>query len=113
MFDTGRAVIQTLIPGTNDPCNASIQGALMVVNAATGGANGGLSAPGVSGWNGTGKYVVGGRVNDPRTTGTVPLVTTVGGGSVLVPGLKLTGSNNVLNINDAIWRRRSWRGITQ
>ncbi|MBT2119102.1 PilC/PilY family type IV pilus protein [Dyella sp. LX-1] len=113
LFDTGRAVIQTLIPGTNDPCNASIQGALMVVNAATGGANGGLSAPGVSGWSGTGKYVVGGRVNDPRTTGTVPLVTTVGGGSVLVPGLKLTGSNNVLNINDAVWRRRSWRGITQ
>ncbi|NII76009.1 hypothetical protein FHW84_004622, partial [Dyella sp. SG562] len=62
-------------------------------------------------WNGTGKYVVGGRVNDPRTTGTVPLVTTVGGGSVLVPGLKLTGSNNVLNINDAVWRRRSWRQI--
>ncbi|MBT2141032.1 hypothetical protein KK141_15905 [Dyella sp. LX-66] len=111
LFDTGRAVIQTLIPGTNDPCNASIQGALMVVNAATGGANGGLSAPGVSGWTGTGKYVVGGRVNDPRTTGTVPLVTTVGGGSVLVPGLKLTGSNHVLNINDAVWRRRSWRQI--
>ncbi|MGO4699669.1 pilus assembly protein [Dyella sp. 2RAB6] len=111
LFDTGRAVIQTLIPGTNDPCNASIQGALMVVNAATGGANGGLSAPGVSAWNGAGKYVVGGRVNDPRTTGTVPLVTAVGGGSVLVPGLKLTGSNHVLNINDALWRRRSWRQI--
>jgi len=30
---------------------------------------------------------------------------------VLVPGLKLTGSNNVLNINDAVWRRRSWRQI--
>jgi len=113
LFDTGRAVIQTLIPGTNDPCNASIQGALMVINAATGGANGGLSAPGVSSWSGTGKYVVGGRVNDPRTSGTVPLVTRVGGGSVLVPGLKLTGGNNVLNINDAIWRRRSWRGISQ
>ena len=113
LFDTGRVVIQTLIPGTNDPCNASIQGALMVVNAATGGANGGLSAPGVSSWAGTNTAVVGGRVNDPRTSGTVPLVTTVGGGSVLVPGLKLSGSNNVLNINDAIWRRRSWRGITQ
>lgn len=114
LFDTGRVVIQTLIPGTNDPCNASIQGALMVVNAATGGANGGLSAPSVATWASGGTYsVVGGRVNDPRTSGTVPLVTMVGGGGVLVPGLKLTGSNNVLNINDAIWRRRSWRGITQ
>jgi len=114
LFDTGRVVIQTLIPGTNDPCNASIQGALMVVNAGTGGANGGLSAPSVSTWASGGTYsVVGGRVNDPRTSGTVPLVTMVGGGGVLVPGLKLTGSNNVLNINDAIWRRRSWRGITQ
>ncbi|WNL45162.1 PilC/PilY family type IV pilus protein [Dyella sp. BiH032] len=113
LFDTGRAVIQTLIPGTNDPCNASIQGAIMVVNAATGGANGGISSPGVTAWNNTGTYVVGGRVNDPRTSGSVPLVTTVGGGTVMVPGLKLSGSNTSLNINDAIWRRRSWRGITQ
>lgn len=113
LFDTGRVVIQTLIPGTNDPCNATIQGAIMVVNAATGGANGGISSPGVTSWNGSGTYVVGGRVNDPRTSGSVPLVTTVGGGSVMVPGLKLSGSNTTLNINDAIWRRRSWRGITQ
>ncbi|WP_177229287.1 PilC/PilY family type IV pilus protein [Dyella sp. OK004] len=113
LFDTGRVVIQTLIPGTNDPCNASIQGAVMVVNAATGGASGGISAPGVAAWPNKGIYVVGGRVNDPRTTGTVPLVATVGGGSVLIPGLKLSGSNNGFNINDAIWRRRSWRGISQ
>lgn len=113
LFDTGRVVIQTLIPGTNDPCNASIQGAVMVVNAATGGANGGISAPGVAAWSGTGTYVVGGRVNDPRTSGSVPLVATVGGGSVLIPGLKLSGSNAGFNINDAIWRRRSWRGVSQ
>ncbi|WP_077554812.1 PilC/PilY family type IV pilus protein [Rhodanobacter sp. B04] len=114
LFDTGRVVIQTLIPGTNDPCDASIQGAIMVVNAATGGSSGGLSGPAVAGWDGTGAgdtSVVGGRVNNPRTTGSVPLVTTIGGGTVLIPGLKLSGSGSVLNINDAVWRRRSWREL--
>jgi type IV pilus assembly protein PilY1 len=114
LFDTGRVVIQTLIPGTNDPCSASIQGAIMVVNAATGGSDGGLSGPGVNGWGGTGAgdtSTVGGRVNNPRTTGTVPLVSTIGGGTVLIPGLELSGSGEVLDINDAIWRRRSWRAL--
>lgn len=113
LFDTGRAVIQTLIPGTNDPCSASIQGALMVIDAATGGSGGGLTGPLVSGWGGSGAgdtSTVGGRVNNPRTTGSLPLVTTIGGGTVLVPGLKLTGGS-VLDINDAVWRRRSWRQI--
>src|SRR3569833_2769547 len=102
LFDTGRAVIQTLIPGTNDPCSASIQGALMEIDAATGGSGGGLPGPLVSGWGGTNPgdtSTVGGRVNNPRTTGSLPLVTTIGGGTVLVPGLKLTGGS-VLNIND-------------
>jgi type IV pilus assembly protein PilY1 len=113
LFDTGRAVIQTLIPGTNDPCSATIQGALMVVDASTGGSGGGLAGPLVSGWGGSrpsDTSVVGGRVDNPRTNGSVPLVTTIGGGNILIPGLKLSGGN-VLNINDAIWRRRSWRQV--
>lgn len=113
LFDTGRAVIQTLIPGTNDPCSASIQGALMVVDASTGGSGGGLAGPLVSNWGGSrpsDTSVVGGRVDNPRTSGSVPLVTTIGGGNILIPGLKLSGGN-VLNINDAIWRRRSWRQV--
>jgi len=111
LFDTGRAVIQTLIPGTNDPCSASIQGAVMVVDAATGGSGGGLTGPAVAAWKTGATSVVGGRVNNPRTTGTVPLATTVGGGTVLIPGLKLSGGDSVLNINDAVWRRRSWREV--
>jgi type IV pilus assembly protein PilY1 len=113
LFDTGRAIIQTLIPGTNDPCSASIQGAIMVVDAATGGSGGGLSGPTVAGWGGSGAgdtSTVGGRVNNPRTSGSVPVVTTVGGGTVLIPGLKLNGGG-VLDINDAVWRRRSWREV--
>lgn len=114
LFDTGRVVIQTLIPGTNDPCSASIQGAIMVVNAGTGGSNGGLTGPKVTGWGGTAASAistVGGRVDNPRTTGTVPLVSTIGGGTVMIPGLGLTGGSGVLNINDAIWRRRAWREL--
>ncbi|MEO7066247.1 MAG: PilC/PilY family type IV pilus protein [Rhodanobacter sp.] len=114
LFDTGRVVIQTLIPGTNDPCSASIQGAIMVVNAGTGGSNGGLTGPKVTGWGGTAATAtstVGGRVDNPRTTGTVPLVSTIGGGTVMIPGLGLTGGSGVLNINDAIWRRRAWREL--
>lgn len=113
LFDTGRVVIQTLIPGTNDPCSATIQGALMVVDASSGGSGGGLAGPPVSGWGGGNPgdtSVVGGRVDNPRTNGSVPLVTTIGGGNILIPGLKLSGGN-VLNINDAIWRRRSWRQV--
>jgi type IV pilus assembly protein PilY1 len=67
----------------------------------------------VAGWGGSGAgdtSTVGGRVNNPRTSGSLPLVTTVGGGTVLPPGLKMNGGG-VLNINDAVWRRRSWREL--
>jgi len=114
LFDSGRVVIQTLIPG-GDTCAASgVNGALMVVNAATGGSGGGLSTPSVSAWTGDSETaVVGGRVDKPATnTGTMPLVSPVGGGNVLVPGMNLSGSESMLSIDDAIWRRRSWRRIT-
>lgn len=111
LFDSNRAVITTLIPGTQDPCSATIGGALMVLNAATGGANGGLSGPpapatGV-GWP-AGTQVVGGLVNNPPTGGSVPVATVIGGGTLLPPGLQLKGGGT-LGIDDAIWRRRSWR----
>lgn len=111
LFDSNRVVITTLIPGTNDPCNATIQGAVMVLDAGTGGSGGGLSQPSVSGWSGGSAYrVVGGRVDNPPTGGTLPIASQVGGGSLLVPGLSLTGGGS-LDIDDAIWRRRSWREL--
>ncbi|MEO7065892.1 MAG: PilC/PilY family type IV pilus protein [Rhodanobacter sp.] len=112
LFDTNRVVITTLIPGTSDPCNATIGGALMVMDAATGGSGSGLSGPGGTGWTGTSKYrVVGGRVDNPPTGGTVPVATVIGGGQLLVPGLGLSGGGN-LGIDDAIWRRRSWQELS-
>lgn len=111
LFDSNRVLITTLIPGTQDPCNATIGGALMVLNAATGGANGGLSSPGApstgTGWP-AGTQVVGGLVSNPPTGGSLSVATVLGGGTLLAPGLKLKGGGS-LAVDDAIWRRRSWR----
>ncbi len=111
LFDSNRALITTLIPGTQDPCTATIGGALMVLNAATGGAGGGLSGPGApstgAGWP-IGTQIVGGLVTNPPTGGSVPVATVIGGGTLLVPGLQLKGGGS-LGVDDAIWRRRSWR----
>ena len=83
----------------------------MVLNAATGGANGGLSGPPApatgAGWP-AGTLVVGGLVTNPPTGGSVPVATVMGGGTLLPPGLQLKGGGT-LGIDDAIWRRRSWR----
>ncbi|MGB3463543.1 MAG: PilC/PilY family type IV pilus protein [Rhodanobacter lindaniclasticus] len=111
LFNTNRAIITTLIPGSQDPCSATIGGALMVLNAATGGSDGGLSSPAdpTGGWT-TGVHTVGGLVNNPPTGGSVPVASVIGGGKLLIPGLELQGGGN-LNIDDAIWRRRSWREL--
>lgn len=111
LFDTNRVVFTTLIPATNDPCTATITGAVMVLNAATGGSNGGIGDPAYSGWS-SGTSTVGALVNNPPTSGTVPVATVVGGGSLLLPGLSLSGSGGGgLTIPDAVWRRRSWGAL--
>ncbi|KRE89551.1 hypothetical protein ASG87_04290 [Frateuria sp. Soil773] len=112
LFDTNRAVISTFIPGGDDPCDPGHDGALMVVDAATGGAGSGLSSPSSpAGW-GSGKtyQVVGARVKNSPTGGALPIAAAVGGGQLLVPGLTLQ-SGKTLTIDDAIWRRRSWREL--
>ncbi|WP_426664591.1 pilus assembly protein [Rhodanobacter aciditrophus] len=111
LFDTNRVVVTTLIPASNDPCTATITGATMVLDAATGGSGGGLSTPSYSSWTGSSPYrMVGGLVNNPPTSGTVPVATVVGGGSLLTPGLPLAGGGS-LKIDDAVWRRRSWGAL--
>lgn len=115
LFDTNRAVISTLIPRGDDACDPRRDGSLLVVDAATGGSGDGLSNPsmGSSSWYGTaGKdtKVAGGRVKNPPTGGTLPVAATVGGGSLLVPGVELD-SGGSFTIDDAIWRRRSWREL--
>lgn len=108
IFDSNTAIISTLIPGSTNPCNPTVQGSIMLLEATNGGAGGGVSSIG-------GYPYVGGRVDNVRTSGTIPVTTTVGGGQVLLPGLTLTGNKKNPDApfsGDApIWRRRSWSVI--
>jgi type IV pilus assembly protein PilY1 len=108
IFDSNTAIISTLIPGSTNPCNPTVQGSIMLLEATNGGAGGGVSSIG-------GYPYIGGRVDNVRTSGTIPVTTTVGGGQVLLPGLTLTGNKKNPDApfaGDApIWRRRSWSVI--
>lgn len=111
LFDSNRVVITTLIPASNDPCTATITGAIMVFNAANGGSDGGLSDPANPAWTGSSAFrVVGAKVSNPPTSGTVPVAAAVGGGARFIPGPPLVGGGS-LKIDDAVWRRRSWGAL--
>jgi len=105
IFNTNTAIISTLIPGSSDPCNPTVQGAAMFVDATTGGAGGGVSSLG-------GGNYVGARVDNVRTSGTLQVATNVGGGKAFLPGITLTGKKSgtsaSMSGDSPIWRRRSW-----
>jgi type IV pilus assembly protein PilY1 len=107
LFNTNRAIITTLIPTTADPCNPGRAGAVMIVNATTGGAGAGVSAAtGQTGFpTGSTFTVAGSRVENPPATGTLPVATTPGGADILMPGITKSG----VVPGNTIWRRRSWR----
>lgn len=109
LFDTNRAVITTLIPNNSNGCTANNDGALMIVDAGTGGAGDGLPLATATAWS-TGVKSIGGRVVNPPTGGSVPVATSIGGGKLIFPGINLKGGGTVSG-NDAIWRRRSWREL--
>jgi type IV pilus assembly protein PilY1 len=113
LVNSNRAVLESLIPAGDDPCDPSIKGALMIVDAATGGppagpppVGGGPALPAGS------TQVVGRQVKDPPTTGAPPMVTPPGGGSVIVPGTDVPGLIPPVTISDAYWRRRAWRTMS-
>ncbi|MEO7071776.1 MAG: PilC/PilY family type IV pilus protein, partial [Rhodanobacter sp.] len=108
LSDTNRAVITTLIPQDNDPCDPAPRGAVMFVDAATGGAAMGTDFGVSTGW-GTGVFQTGALVTNPPTGGFLPVATAVGGGRVYLPGLKLKDSIVTPSAGAPIWRRRSWR----
>jgi type IV pilus assembly protein PilY1 len=108
LFDSNRAIITTLIPQKTDPCNPVPQGAILVVDAATGGAAKGVSLGTITGWDGA--YVqAGARVSNAPTGGSLPAATRVGGGQIYLPGVTLAADGSTFSVGDAIWRRRSWR----
>jgi len=108
IFASNTIVFETLLAGAqgSDPCNPATQGALMALNAVTG-APAGVSSLG--GWP-----IIGGRISNARTSGSLPLVSALGGGQAYLPGTTLAPSGTKpLSIDAPIWRRRSWQGIQQ
>jgi type IV pilus assembly protein PilY1 len=110
LFNTNSAIITTLIPTTPDPCNPGRAGAIMVVDASTGGAGGGVNGGGAYGADSP-FTVAGSRVDNPPATGGLPAATGLGGGSVIVPGVTVTGGTSAFSFGSPMWRRRSWRTL--
>ncbi len=108
LSDTNRAIITTLIPQDNDPCDPAPRGAVMFVDAATGGAAAGVSFGSQTGWP-NGYQQAGALVKNPPTGGFLPVATSVGGGKVFLPGLTLLDDTTTPSAGAPIWRRRSWR----
>lgn len=108
IFASNTVVFETLITGSasSDPCSPTTVGAVMALNAVTG-APAGVSSLG--GWP-----IIGGRISNARTSGSLPLVSALGGGQAYLPGTTLAPSGTKpLSIDAPIWRRRSWQGIQQ
>lgn len=107
LFDTNRVIVSTLIPTTADPCDPGRDGAIMVVDAASGGAGAGVNVG--FGSVGTGFTTVGARVKNPPASGGLPAATVIGGGSVIIPGTTVSKTGTPFTVGSPIWRRRSWR----
>ena len=107
IFASNTVVFETLLTGAtgSDPCNPSTKGAVMAFDAITGGPAGVSS---LGGWP-----MVGARINNARTSGSLPLVSALGGGQVYLPGLTIAPGNSPMSIDAPIWRRRSWQEIQQ
>ncbi|WP_164931762.1 PilC/PilY family type IV pilus protein [Dyella sp. M7H15-1] len=103
LFNTGSVLFSTLIPDGDAPF-----GAVMAVDAATGGPGNTVSLGGIS--------YVGGVTNQAHSMGSLPIATAVGGGKLILPGIHLKGGNDELkqpfSLGSPIWRRRSWSLLT-
>jgi type IV pilus assembly protein PilY1 len=102
VFASNTVIFETLITGAldSDACNPTTQGAILALNAITGG-SGGVSSLG-------GPPFAGARISNARTSGSLPAVSALGGGKVYLPGAALAPSGNPISIDAPIWRRRSW-----
>ena len=106
LFNTGSVLVNTLIPDSNP--NGMPQGAVIAIDAATGGPGNAVSVEGVS--------YAGGVVSQAHVSGTLPLAAAIGGGRLILPGMSLksqTGGLDLpLSLDSSLWRRRSWYALT-
>jgi type IV pilus assembly protein PilY1 len=108
IFASNTVVFETLITGTqsSDPCSPSTMGSILALNATNGGPAGVSS---LGGWP-----IVGGRVQNARTSGSLPVVSALGGGQAYLPGTALAPSGiGPIGVDAPVWRRRSWHDIHQ
>ncbi|MGA7297764.1 MAG: PilC/PilY family type IV pilus protein [Rhodanobacteraceae bacterium] len=123
LFSSNQALITTLIPGGDDPCNPNREGAQILLDAATGGSGGGIeslkdNAPDKT-VNGEIVQIVGVEFPPPTSGGgggdTLP--STGDSGSVQPVLLEPGGCRGIaasgLNIPMPCWRRRSWQRLDQ
>jgi type IV pilus assembly protein PilY1 len=113
IFSTNQAIVTTLIPQNNDPCDPAPRGALLILDALTGQANLGGSYGSFTGWP-DGYAQAGLRVKNPPTGGFLPVSSSMGGGLAYVPGLIADTGNQAIDgkapsFGIPVWRRRSWR----
>ena len=103
LFTTNTVVISTLIPNGDMP-----SGAVMAIDAATGGQQS------IFGFGGD--TYAGAKVVNPPTNGSLPVVMAAGGGKLILPGITLKGSDGAvdvpLSLDAPLWRRRSWSLLT-
>ncbi|WP_201314435.1 PilC/PilY family type IV pilus protein [Dyella sp. EPa41] len=116
VFSTNQALVTTLIPQNNDPCDPEPRGALLVIDAATGQANLGGNIGAIAGWP-DGYAQAGMRVKNPPTGGFLPITSMLGGGTAYIPGMtsdaSVTGADGgTPSFGIPLWRRRSWRELT-
>jgi len=114
LYVSNVALITTLIPNGNDPCDPKRKGVVMAVNAASGGfvdaINDSLIAVG-GGWTpATGSGLAGVMVADPAFAGSTSAQVYKGGGGVQMAGL-VDAKGNPIVLSNTYWHRGAWREL--
>ncbi|MDR3388342.1 MAG: PilC/PilY family type IV pilus protein [Rudaea sp.] len=108
LFSAGIAILTSLIPGQNaDPCQPGRSGAVISVNAASGGPP--LPSP-----TGASTSQVGSTVTNPPAVGGISAISLLGGSGIILPGMGgAGGAGNTVQLQGLtpIWRRTSWNEL--
>lgn len=110
IFVNGLAVYSTVIPAGDNPCDPSRTGAIVVVDAGTGGGPKDLLEGAFGAAPGAGKSWAGQVVANPPAAGALGAVNRPGGGALILPGILPVGGGPPVSLNVIpVWRRGSWR----
>jgi type IV pilus assembly protein PilY1 len=104
LYSAGVAILTSLIPGQNaDPCNPGRTGAVVALNAS----NGGPPMPSPTGGS---TAVVGTTVSNPPAAGGVSVISVLGGGTIVLPGMGAGAGSSPPQFSGLtpVWRRTSW-----